>query len=222
MDADARPASTLASAWPLFALRIRSERLVLRLPTDDEILALIDISRTGIHPPDEMPFGEAWSVLPSPEFERGSLQHHWLMRATWTPDDWSLNLMSELDGKPIGAQSVRGKSFAVHRTVDTGSWITREWQGGGLGKEMREAVLAFAFDGLGAHIATSEAFLDNAASNGVSRSVGYEENGRGALAPQGVSRETQRFRMTEEDWRSRPRPPIDIEGLDACRQMFGA
>ena len=222
MDADARPASTLASAWPLFALRIRSERLVLRLPTDGEILTLIDISRTGIHPPDEMPFGEAWSVLPSPEFERGSLQHHWLMRATWTPDDWSLNLMAELDGKPIGAQSVRGKSFAVHRTVDTGSWITRDWQGQGLGKEMREAVLAFAFDGLGARIATSEAFLDNAASNGVSRSVGYEENGRGALAPQGVSRETQRFRMTDEGWRSRPRPPIEIEGLDACREMFGA
>ena len=222
MDADARSATTLVSAWPPFALRIRSERLVLRLPTDDDILALIDVSRGGIHPPDEMPFGEAWSVLPSPEFERGSLQHHWLMRATWTPDDWSLNLMAELDGKPIGAQSVRGKSFAVHRTVDTGSWITREWQGWGLGKEMREAVLAFAFDGLGARVATSEAFLDNAASNGVSRSVGYEENGRGALAPQGISRETQRFRMTEERWRSRPRPPIEIEGLDGCREMFGA
>jgi RimJ/RimL family protein N-acetyltransferase len=222
MDAEARPATTLESAWPLFAVRIRSERLVLRLPTDDEILALIDISRAGIHPPDEMPFGEAWSVLPSPEFERGSLQHHWLMRATWTPDDWSLNLMAELEGKPIGAQSVRGKRFAVHRTVDTGSWIAREWQGWGLGKEMREAVLAFAFDGLNARVATSEAFLDNAASNGVSRSVGYEENGRGALAPQGISRETQRFRMTAESWHSRPRPPIEIEGLDACRDMFGA
>ena len=222
MDADARPASTLASAWPLFALCIRSERLVLRLPTDDEILGLIEISRDGIHPPDEMPFGVAWSVAPSPEFERGSLQHHWLMRATWTPEDWNLNLMAELDGKPIGAQSVHANSFAVHRTVDTGSWLARDWQGRGLGKEMREAVLAFSFDGLGARVATSQAFLDNAASNGVSRSVGYEDNGRGALAPQGVSRETQRFRMTEEGWRSRPRPPIEIEGLDACREMFGA
>jgi RimJ/RimL family protein N-acetyltransferase len=222
MDADARPASTLASAWPLFALRIRSERLVLRLPTDDEIVALIDLSRAGIHPPDEMPFGVAWSVVPSPEFERGSLQHHWLMRATWTPDDWNLNLMAELDGKPIGSQSVHGRSFAVHRTVDTGSWLGRDWQGRGLGKEMRSAVLAFAFDGLGARAAESEAFLDNVASNRVSRSVGYEDNGRGALAPQGVSRETQRFRMTLEAWRSRPRPPVTIEGLDGCREMFGA
>ena len=190
--------------------------------TDEEILALIDVARDGIHPPDEMPFGVAWSVLPSPEFERSSVQHHWLMRATWTADDWSLNLMAELHGEPIGAQSIRGRSFAVHRTVDTGSWLARAWQGRGLGKEMREAVLAFAFDGLGALAATSEAFLDNAASNGVSRSVGYEENGRGALAPQGTSRETQRFRMTKEAWHARPRPPIVIDGLDACRAMFGA
>lgn len=222
MDAQARPASTLASAWPLYALRIRSEHLVLRLPTDDEMLALMDVARNGIHPPDEMPFGIAWSVVPSPEFERGFVKHHWLMRATWIPDDWNLNLMTELDGRPIGSQSAHGKSFAVHRTVGTGSWLARDWQGRGLGKEMREAVLAFAFHGLGARVATSEAFLDNAASNGVSRSVGYEDDGRGALAPQGVSRETQRFRMTADAWHSRPRPPIEIEGLDACREMFGA
>jgi RimJ/RimL family protein N-acetyltransferase len=222
MDADTRPATTLEAAWPLFGLRIRSERLVLRLPTDDEILALIDVARDRIHPPDEMPFGVAWSVLPSPDFERGFVQHHWLMRATWTPEDWNLNLMVELDGKPVGSQSLHGKGFAKERTVGTGSWLTRDWQGWGLGKEMREAVLALAFDGLGARVATSEAFLDNPASHGVSRSVGYEEDGRGALAPQGISRETQLFRMTVESWRSRPRPPIEIEGLDACREMFGA
>ena len=134
MDADGRPASTLVSAWPLFGLRIRSERLVLRLPTDDEILALMDAAHGGIHPPDEMPFGVAWSVLPSPEFERGFVQHHWLMRGAWRADDWNLNLMAELDGKPVGSQSVHGRGFAEERTVGTGSWLLREWQGWGLGK----------------------------------------------------------------------------------------
>jgi hypothetical protein len=28
--------------------------------------------------------------------------------------------------------------------------------------------------------------------------------------------------MTLEGWRSRPRGPVTIEGLDACRDMFGA
>ena len=222
MDADAREPTTLAAAWPLFGLRIRSERIELRLPRDDEILALIDVAKAGIHRPEEMPFGVAWSVVPSPEFERGFVQHHWLMRATWAPEDWNLNLMVELEEQPIGSQSVHGRGFAVHRTVDTGSWLARPWQGRGLGKELRSAVLGFAFDGLGAEVAQSEAFLDNAASNRVSRTLGYEDNGRGALAPQGVSRETQRFRMTADAWRSRARPPVAIEGLDACREMFGA
>ena len=129
--------------------------------------------------------------------------------------------MVELDGVPIGSQSIHARDFAVFRTVDTGSWLGRAYQGRGLGTEMRAAVLSFAFDGLGAQVAESSGFLDNAASNRVSRKLGYEENGRGSLAPEGIARETQRFRMTAEAWRSRPRPPVTIEGLDACRELFG-
>ena len=206
----------------MFGLRISSEHLVLRLPFDDELVELLDVARAGIHPPGEMPFGIAWSVEPSPAFERGFLAHHWKGRAEWSPDRWALNLMVELDGRPIGSQTVHAADFAVHRVVDTGSWLGAAHQGQGFGREMRGAVLAFAFDGLGARAATSAAFLDNARSNAVSRGLGYEENGRGSIAPQGVARETQQFRMTAEGWRSRPRPAVVIEGLDACREMFGA
>jgi RimJ/RimL family protein N-acetyltransferase len=218
----ARPPTSLSDAWPLYGLRLGSERLVLRLPTDAELLTLMDIARGGIHPPEGMPFGVAWSALPSPAFERGFIQYHWGLRARWTPADWELGLMTELDGRPIGSQSVSAKEFAIHRTVATGSWLQREYQGQGFGKEMRAAILGLAFDGLGALFAETSAFLDNAPSNAVSRSLGYEENGRGSLAPYGVARETQQFRMSAEIWRSRPRPPLTIEGLDACRDMFGA
>jgi RimJ/RimL family protein N-acetyltransferase len=222
MDADAPEPTTLESAWPVFGLRIRSEHLLLRPPMDDDIPGMIDLAKAGIHPPDEMPFGVAWSVVPSPEFERGFLRFHWGTRSAWTPEAWTVDFLAELDGRPIGAQGLHANDFAIHRIVDTGSWLGRGYQGQGFGKEMRSAVLSFAFDGLGARIAESSAFLDNLASSGVSRALGYEDNGRGALAPQGVSRETQRFRMTEERWRSRPRPPVIIEGLDACRDLFGA
>jgi RimJ/RimL family protein N-acetyltransferase len=215
-------ATTLADVWPLFGLRLRSERLVLRLPTDAELLELIALAKAGIHPPDEMPFGVAWSTIPSPTFERQFLQHHWSIRGAWSPEQWVLNLMAELDGVPVGSQSVRGNAFAIHRTIDTGSWLGRAYQGRGLGKEMRAAVLGFAFDGLGARVAETSAFLDNAASNAVSRSLGYVENGVGSLAPEGVARPTQKFRMTVEDWRARPRPALTIDGLDACRELFGA
>jgi RimJ/RimL family protein N-acetyltransferase len=213
--------AAIETAWPLFGLRLRTERLVLRLPTDDDLVALIAIAKAGIHPPGEMPFGVAWSTEPSPAFERGFVQHHWLRRATWTPDDWWLNLLVERDGAPIGSQSIHADRFAVTHAVDTGSWLGRESQGHGFGTEMRAAVLGFAFDGLGARVATTEAFIDNAASNGVSRSLGYAQNGLGSLAPEGVARETQRFRMTVEAWRSRPRPRLAIEGLQSCRDLFG-
>jgi RimJ/RimL family protein N-acetyltransferase len=211
----------LETLWPLFALQLRSEHLVLRLPTDDDLVELVALANAGIHPPDEMPFGIAWSTMPSPAFERSFLQHHWTMRADWTPESWQLNLMVEHDGEPIGTQSIHAERFAVMRTVDTGSWLGKAYQGKGFGREMREAVLALAFEGLGARVATTEAFLDNAASAGVSRSLGYVEDGRGSLAPEGVARETQRFRMTLADWRSRPRGPVTFEGLDACLAMFG-
>ena len=213
--------SPLEPAWPLFGLRIRSERLVLRLPTDDDLPAMLALAKQGIHPPEEMPFGVAWTDETGSAFDRGYLQHHWRWRGSWRVDEWWLNLMVEFEGAPIGAQTISGEQFLLHRTVDSGSWLGQAFQGRGFGKEMRSAVLSFAFDALGARVATSSAFLDNAASNAVSRSLGYVDDGHGALAPRGVSRETQRFRMTGEIWRSRPRPPVAIEGFEACREMFG-
>lgn len=221
MHAGESAATSLEAAWPLFGLRIRSQRLVLRLPTDHDLPALLELARSGIHPPDEMPFGVAWTDATGAAFDQGYLQHHWKWRGSWRVEEWWLNLMVEWEGRPIGAQTISGENFLLHHIVDTGSWLGRAYQGRGFGKEMRSAVLAFAFDSLGAQFATSSAFLDNAASNAVSRSLGYDENGRGSLAPRGVARETQLFRMSVEGWRSRPRPPVEIEGLEACRDMFG-
>ena len=65
----------IESVWPLFALRIRTERLVLRLPTERDLLALIALARAGIHPAGEMPFGVAWST-PCPARSSN--------RASWT------------------------------------------------------------------------------------------------------------------------------------------
>ncbi len=225
MDADLDPATlartTLASAWPLFGLRLRTERLELRLPTDDELLEVMDLASAGIHPPGEMPFAVPWSVLPSPAFQRGFLAYHWGNRSGWSPDSWELGLAASLDGRLVGMQGIHARGFPTSRSVHTGSWLGRAFHGLGLGKEMRLAALALAFDGLGARLAETEAFTGNAQSNGVSRSLGYEENGFGSLAPEGVPRETRRYRMTADGWRARSRPPVAIHGLDDCLEMFG-
>jgi RimJ/RimL family protein N-acetyltransferase len=208
--------------WPLFDLRLRTERLELRLPREEELIGVAALAKAGIHPPDEMPFGIAWTAIPSPEWEHGFLRYHWTKRSTWSPEDWTLDLMVSTAAGPIGMQGLMGRDFAHLRLVRTGSWLGQPHQGQGYGKEMRGAVLALAFDGLRAEVAESEACLDNLPSAGVSRSLGYAPNGIGRLAPQGIARDTQRYRMTHDDWTARPRPTVTIEGLEGCLDLFGA
>jgi len=211
----------LTDAWPLFGLVVRSERLELRLPREDELVELLAVAKSGVHDADYMPFGFAWTDLASPQFERGFMQYHWRTRSAWSADEWVLDFGVWADGQLVGSQGMRADKFSVFKSVATGSWLGKGFQGQKIGREMRSAALSFAFDHLGADQATSEAFTDNLPSMGVSRSLGYVDNGLQWMAPRGVAREETRFLMTREMWQSRERPPITVEGLDACRDLFG-
>src|SRR3954452_25599868 len=74
-------------------------------------------------------------------------------------------------------QDLIAEDFPTLGTVTTFSWLAPRARRRGIGREMRAAILHLAFAGLGAREATSEAFVDNTASNAVSRALGYEENG---------------------------------------------
>jgi RimJ/RimL family protein N-acetyltransferase len=195
--------------------------LVLRVPEEAELPAFVALASRGVHPPDEMPFSIPWTDMPSPARERSSYQFYMSTRAGWTVDDWILTGGVWVDGEPAGFQDLRAHEFPRFRTVLTGSWLGRSFQGRGIGKLMRQMVLALAFDHLGAEVAETEAFLTNRSSGGVSLAVGYEPNGIGRLSQRGVARESQRFRMTLEGWRGRARPTVVVEGLEGCREMFG-
>jgi hypothetical protein len=54
----------MAHPWPLFDLRLRTPLLELRLPTDDDLLALLEVARAGIHDPTTTPFQVPWDELP--------------------------------------------------------------------------------------------------------------------------------------------------------------
>ena len=215
------PASALLDLWPLYGLRLTTGDLELRYPTEAELPEFADVIERGIHPPDEMPFGIAWTD--EPPAKRNVSSYQWWMgsRGRWSVDEWFLTLGVWENGRAVGFQDLRGERFLVARTVGTGSWLGREFQGRGVGRLMRQAVLTLAFDHLGAEVAETEAFLDNPASNRVSLAVGYEPNGFGRLAPRGVARETQRFRLTLEGWRARARPAVNVEGLDRALGLFG-
>jgi RimJ/RimL family protein N-acetyltransferase len=207
--------------WPLFDLRLLTGDLELRIPREEELPAFAEVVERGIHPADEMPFGIAWTDVPSRQRNLDSFRWWTSAKASFEPERWTLTFGVRERGVPVGFQDLRGEGFPVNRAVGSGSWLGREFQGRGIGKLMRQAALTLAFDHLGAQLAESEAFIDNPASNKVSLAIGYQPNGFGQLAPRGVPRATQRFRMTVDDWRARPRPEVSVEGLEDCLDLFG-
>ena len=207
--------------WPLFDLRVRTPRLELRYPNDDDATALAALAAKGIHPPDSMPFTTPWSTAPSPKLEREALQHHWKSRGEFTAGRWGIPFATVVEGEIVGTQAVRASDFAVTRAVDSGSWLGQDHQGQGIGKEMRAAMLHFAFAGLGARIAYSGAWHDNAASLGVSKALGYRTNGDRVMPRLDKPARMINLKLTRAAWEKHRRDDIVIEGLDACLDLFG-
>jgi RimJ/RimL family protein N-acetyltransferase len=213
---------TIVDYWPLFGLRIKTERLELRVPTDDDVLQLLEVARAGVHDPITMPFLVPWTDQASPELERSFLQYHWGCRARWSEKSWDLNFVVVVDGKIVGTQGIAATNFGILRTIETGSWLGLAFQGQGIGKAMRSAAVAFAFEYLGAERITSGAFLDNPASQRVSQATGYEANGTNTVVRRGVAAEQLRFVLTKQSWETKEeRAHITVEGLEPCRPLFG-
>ena len=125
------------------------------------------------------------------------------------------------EGAVIGVQQIEASDFTTLRTVSTSSWVGREFQGIGLGTEMRGAVLAFAFENLGAEFAISTALDYNQGSIRVSEKLGYANNGFRRENVRGKPVETALFRLTRERW-DRDRPvSVRVEGLEPCLELLG-
>lgn len=224
MDHDGQMTS-IVDLWPLAGLVVRSPRLVLRWPKDDDLVALAELAAAGAHDPDEMPFLTPWTRGSPGEVSQRALQYHWQRRADWTLENWSWNPVVVVDGQIVGSQACGATDFGVRRTVATGSWLGRAYQGQGIGTEMRRAVLHFAFAGLGAWRAETGAFEDNQASLNVTKRLGYQANGDAIHEVEGRRRRELRFVIDAATWaanRGDEDPAIEIDGLEPCRAFFGA
>jgi RimJ/RimL family protein N-acetyltransferase len=213
----------MVSYWPLFDLELRTPRLVLRPPQDDDFEGLMDAIDAGIHQPESMPFSIPWTDEAPMSRRLSTAQFLWRQRADWSRDDWHLPFAVLQGGMPIGLQGIFAKRFPILREVQTGSWLSQPYQGRGFGKEMRAAVLQLAFDGLGAVVARSGAFVDNLSSIGVSQALGYRENGRCREAPRGDAKVMINFELTYDEWLQRRQdlPRAEIIGLKASMPIFG-
>ena len=207
---------------PLYHLRLRTPRLELRLPREDELPAFARIAERGIHPREVMPFTVAWTdAVGTPGFAEGFAAFHLDARATWTPESWRLELGVWRGRDPIGFQglAVETPPYAEHRRIVTGSWLGRTRQGHGYGTEMRAAALELAFGRLGGRTAVSAYAEGNDASRRVSEKLGYSVVGEEWLSPRGTPLRHVRVELPVESWAGEL--PVEIEGLHDCLPLFG-
>lgn len=194
--------------WPLHGLVLRTPDLELRGTSEADATVLqsrkpadlrSDPSRTSVG--------------------HDVLQAYWRGVGSWAPDAWECSFTVVHEGELVGVQALEGKDFSVLRTVDSWSWLVPQVRGRGLGKQMRTAVLELAFRGLGATHAITEAWDDNAASLGVSRSLGYVDNGVFAQKRDGGPGRMVHLVLAASDWH--PAYPVEVEGLEPCLPLFG-
>jgi RimJ/RimL family protein N-acetyltransferase len=205
--------------WPLRHLVLRTPRLELRPDDDAGLLELVDEAYRGVHPPEVMPFLVPWTDSEPQELGPRMLQYYWSGRARLSPGDWAINFLVRHEGRVIGTQQLAGIDFGILREVETGSWIGMRHQRRGFGTEMRAAVLAFAFDHLGAVRACSAAFVDNIASHRVSARIGYRPDGTTRVIRRGRPAEHLRLVLTPEDF-VRPEWKLQVEGVDGCLPLL--
>lgn len=211
----------LAEHLPVFGLEVRTPRVTLRYPDDDDAVALAELGAEGVHPPDQRPFMIQWTLVESPFRERNTLDWLWRARTTLQSNVWILPLVTVVDGEVVGTQTVQTGNWSGTRTVATGSWLGIRHHGRGIGKEMRAAVLHLAFEGFGALRANTGAWHDNPASLAVTRSLGYREVGDALRDREGVPDRELHFTMDRADWERHRRDDIELIGAGEAAAVFG-
>lgn len=212
----------LADAWPLFGLRVEGPGIELTVPDDRVLAELARLADGGIYDPQNQYLTRSrvagWQD--GPDTRAAFLRYVWASRADWQPHRWNLVFAVQVDGELVGVQEVGAQDLAVTRTVSTGSWVGRDHQGRGFGQRMRSAVLHLAFAGLGDERAESHAWVENQASLGVSRRLGYRDNGTTIRSYDGQRLEQRNLVLDRSDW-SAPEDVV-ITGLtDAVRAAMG-
>ena len=209
-------------SYPLLDVRVSTPKLELRGATDELLDQLADVVRAGKTHAEPAPYDDPMSFYETdPDLRVAKwLQSIWRRRGTVQPDAWRLCFVVMVDGCPVGEQTLTGVNFSALGTVTTFSWLSSDLRGRGLGREMREAVLQLAFDGLGAKEANSDAFVDNRGSNRISRLLGYEPNGFDWATRRGEAAMLNRWPLTRDAWESRHRDDIQLDTVEACHALL--
>lgn len=213
----------LAGTFPPFGLELRCGDVTLAGTTPDHVPDLIAAAKEGVYDLSSglpMPFLTDWPSLPDQALNQW--QHVWRNWGSFTKDKWMLKLSIIVDGRAIGCQDIKNQGdFLATRTLTTGSWMCLSHQSRGIGTRVRQMAAMFCFDYLGADEITSGYLEGNLKSAGVSRKVGYVDNGERRLVD-GDGYRVERFVRLTPDALVRPVEPMEVTGAAEFLRFIGA
>ena len=207
--------------WPLFDLRVRTPRLELRYIDDELATELALLAAEGYPRPSHHAVRTSRGPMSSRrELERNTMQFYWRCRAETSPKSWSINLATIVDGKrrwDDGADGPRLPDAAPVRNR-----VVARPRVPGPGHRQRDAsrIAATRLHRLRCGIATTGAWHDNGPSLGVTRSLGYAENGHKRM----MRRDSRRRAVAVRDEPSRLRRASAARRhhVARCRRVLAA
>ena len=206
--------------WPLGCIRLRNGSVTLRPVRECDLPSLVRLL------PDDAEHDPSSVMLEGLDLEanrrRLFMQSYWKSRASWSVDGWCIMFLATRGDHAVGVQALEADHFPALRTVDSFSWLDTAVRGQGIGTAMRTAVLTLAFDHLHAEAAVSSAREDNRPSLGISRRLGYEDNGVSrSLSPTGPCTLCHMI-IRRDTWMARGHgSDVLVEGLSGCAPWFG-
>jgi len=208
----------LVDIFPAFGLRVECGPVTLRAMRESDVPRVAELVAEGVHAEGARPFLMPWNLSETQPLE--SLRFYYRTWVAFSPESWTALMAVERDGIMVGAQDMKTEKFAVLRHAETGSWLGLSHQSHGTGTLMRQAILSFAFDHLGAVEMRSGAWADNPNSHRVSEKCGYLPNGYQLLDRQGERVRQDDFVVTPETF-TRPPYEVAVTGVDAFRRAIG-
>ncbi len=204
--------------WPLHGIRLTTPDLALTAMAEPDLPLVLSLLPADL---DLNPHATTYAGLGREANRRAVvMQGYWRALGLWSPSDWMLPFVVRRAGEVIGVQWLEGPDYLTDHTVDSSSWLVPGERGRGLGRQMRAAVLDLAFGPLGAEAAISSAVTANAASLGVSQSLGYHATHTSVLPHSGEV--LQHVRLERDAWRAgRAAGTTTLECVDAALPFFG-
>jgi [ribosomal protein S5]-alanine N-acetyltransferase len=185
---------------------IETKRLILRPPRKDDWKDLVEGA-------NDIQISKMVTSIPYPYKKKNALW--WIKDVTkrWKKkekDDYTFYIELKKEHKVIGATGIHKVDY-INKKAKTGSWINRKYWRNGYILEAKIPILDFIFNKLKLEKVETEAFVENKASNAMSKKLGFKYEGtkRRSVSSKATGKihDENIYGLLKEEWK-RVRPKL--------------